>query len=65
MKWRTASNGAGKLHWFLMHEDTSRSFSERYLWTANDQLVRFASHAAAQKRADKLNAEPEAQGGPA
>jgi hypothetical protein len=58
--WRPASNGAGSRPWFLCrysgHDDMSVPLEDRYQFGAADTLIRYGSHEAARRAADKLNA---------
>lgn len=54
--WQAANNGAGRLRWFVYRD--APEIQDRYLWTSNDRLLRFASCEAAQRRADQLNRHP-------
>jgi hypothetical protein len=61
--WRPANDGSGKRMWFLTrysgHDDPSVPLEDRYHYGANGNLVRYASHGAAQRAADKLNSQEE------
>ncbi len=51
--WKAASNGVGKRHWFVMHQET-----RRYYMNTKGRLVWFASLQSAQRKADALNRYP-------
>lgn len=53
--WYPANHGTGKRIWFLYREHPE--VHERYQWSKNGRLIRYASMATAQRAADRLNAE--------
>lgn len=56
-RWRPANNGSGKRMHFLISSDESLPVEHRYHYGSDGRLVRFASHEAAQKAADRLHAK--------
>lgn len=55
--WRPANNGTGKRMWFLIRTvETGVPVAERYHYGQDGRLVRYASMAGAQRKADELNA---------
>jgi hypothetical protein len=59
MDWRPASNGGGKRMWFLMR-DESVPLQDRYYYGPSGKFARYATCQAAQRAADKLNAQERA-----
>lgn len=56
-RWRPANNGSGKRMHFLISSDESLPVDKRYHYGSDGRLVRFASHEAAQRAADRLHAK--------